>query len=256
MRACSLGLLLLLAGCNAPAPVTIGTDAAPRDLTPIVVDIWMPDLYMPPDLTVVPPDLAMPDLTDLTMGPDLMCPPCGVKPTDCNGNIITTYGEGNCMDGACVWPSSMNTCTNGCYVDMTGKPQCVQTPLNFLGMTAASSATSGASVAIGVVDNGGSGDMGGTAPASDGVAITTQTYPHGATKEVHLLYSLTDVTVAMPTDVMMTFDKEVAPNDQWKATIPAQPAGTRVWFYVRAVGWGGAMLYDPTNFHHLTYVYQ
>jgi hypothetical protein len=119
-------------------------------------------------------------------------------------------------------------------------------PLSFLGNTAAF--VSGTSTQVGL--------HGGTAPASGTVSAVTQTYPQGAATSVHLVYA-TDAQFTSQVDVVMTFDKQTNNNDQWYAVLPAQPAGTTVYWYVDARSCDcTSTLYDPGNFQNFTYATQ
>jgi hypothetical protein len=56
----------------------------------------------------------------------------------------------------------------------------------------------------------------------------------------------------------MSFDQYGGPqnhNDQWLGIIPALPAGTQVYFYIRSDGYAASTLYDPTMFGS-TYQYK
>ena len=99
--------------------------------------------------------------------------------------------------------------------------------VTFFGNTAGFVSVGGASVNI----------QGGTVPDGNTVSITAQTYPEGSVKagHVHVVYS-TDPAFTSQVDAPMTFDKQTNNNDQWYVILPAQPASTTVYFYLRAEG--------------------
>ncbi|HEY3354448.1 MAG TPA: hypothetical protein VGQ83_14450 [Polyangia bacterium] len=51
----------------------------------------------------------------------------------------------------------------------------------------------------------------------------------------------------------MQFHQWLGSNDQWKATIPAQPAGTTVYWYIRFDHYDGSADYWSNNGNNFSY---
>jgi hypothetical protein len=163
-------------------------------------------------------DLALPDLAaaDLTVA--------DAAEDDLAGGDLATDDFSSTEDaaGGCAM-----ACPYGCY-----QGQCVAQALGDLTRPVATVTGTGVTVQL----------IGGTAPTTSTVSITTQTWPAGAAEAVHLVTSLNDPNFHNPIDTLMQFDRNVGPNQQWIVMVPAQPTGTHVFWYVRAVGWDGTML--------------
>ncbi len=223
------------------------------DLAGVPDLVMVPDLAIHPDLVMAvadlaaPRDLAMPAdiaaVKDLAALPDLACPmACNTPPAaKCEANVIRTYmNPGSCAQGACSYPSMTMNCMYGCY-----QAQCTAV-LSFLGNTAAFQSGTPNQVTLNA----------GSAPSNNSVSAITQTFPHGAAKSVHLIYSLNDKNFGNPVDLTMLADPNAPPgnNDQWYAIIPAQAKGTHVYWYLRADKYDGGSLYDPMGFgNHFDY---
>jgi hypothetical protein len=96
---------------------------------------------------------------------------------------------------------------------------------------------------------------GGPVAHTDGVTITTTTQPGGEYVTVSVTWSL-DPTVpptSASTPVTMTLKSSAQATDTWTGVIPAQAAGSEVYFYVWAKPALGTTLYDPTSFVHYAY---
>jgi hypothetical protein len=121
--------------------------------------------------------------------------------------------------------------------------------VSFLGNTAAFVSGTATSVPL----------QGGTVPDGATVSIITQTYPEGAVTagNAHVIYA-TDSSFTTQLDAPMTFDHQTGNNDQWYVVLPAQPANTTVYWYVRADGCDcSTVLYnDPGGLASYTYTEQ
>ncbi len=130
-------------------------------------------------------------------------------------------------------------------------PACVScgSTVSFLGNTAGFVSVGGATVDI----------QGGTLIAGTAVSIITQTYPQGSVTagHAHVIYA-TDPSFTTQVDAPMTFDRQTNNNDQWYVVLPAQPASTTVYFYLRAEGCDcSTVLYgNPTGAGNYTYTEQ
>ena len=210
-------------GDDASAP--LGDGAAGIDRGPSL-DAARLDMTTPPDLIVA-------DLTAC----DVICssPPAPA----CDRNLVRTFqSPGSCAGGACMYPSTTMTCMYGCYA-----AQCAA-QASFLGNTAAFE-TGGKQLDLTRTD---------TVSSAKTVSITTQTYPPGTMKEIHLIYTVD--AFKTQGDVAMSFDKLAQNNEQWFGVIPAQPAGTTVTWFIHAISYDGKDFYYSNRGANFSYLSQ
>jgi hypothetical protein len=216
---------MLLVGCGGEP----GVDGGTLDLSHPPRDLAVPTDLAVDDLAVT--DLATPD--DLATSDAESCSDaaCNTPPgDDCSGaDDVRTYASpGTCSAGVCSYsPSIATTCVNGCY-----SGQCSSL---FLGNSAAF--VTGTATSVGL--------FGGTATAGTSVSAITQTWPAGSVAAIDLVYSVDDPTFAASTDLAMTYDHLAGSNDQWYAIIPAQSAGTHIYWYIRVTPNSGTPGLDP-----------
>ena len=167
------------------------------------------------------------------------CGACGqstcqttAPPAACDQNKVVTYSApGVCSAGACTYPSSSVVCPSGggCF-----NAQCTTAP-TFEGNVYAFIAYAGTQVYP---------PNGGTSSTTLGTDFYVETSPKGSERTVHLFYALNNNFAGNNgTDVVMQFYQWIGSNDQWKATIPTQPAGTTVYWYIRFDHYDGSMGY-------------
>jgi hypothetical protein len=163
-------------------------------------------------------------------------------PVACDGNKVVTYGvPGTCAAGACTYPSTSSVCPNGggCF-----NAQCTTAP-TFEGNVAAYVAIAGTPVYP---------PNGGTSSTTLGTDFYVETSPKGSEKAVHLFYSINNNFGGVPgTDLVMQFNQWLGSNDQWKATVPAQPAGTTVYWYLRFDHYDGGAAYWSNYGNNFSY---
>ena len=251
----------LLAACAAKSASPEGPDdlsGASEDMARFYFDLSQPDLTgadlavsQTPDLAFGPDLLALPDLTavpDLAppsdfAGADLACAnACNAPPAaKCQANVLVTYANpGACSNGMCAYAAMMSNCVHGCY-----QGACSMAGLSFCGNVKGFQ-TMGPQIGIGPNNPG-------TTAANVTVSVTVETFPHGTVAAAHLIWD-TNAQYTASRDIVMTFDKEVGNNDQWFAVIPAQAAGTQVWFYVRADGYDNSTAYAQKFGENYTYI--
>jgi hypothetical protein len=94
----------------------------------------------------------------------------------------------------------------------------------------------------------------GSEPADTEIDIEILTAPTGAVGSVTLTYSTDGFGSSVPVDCASGGTS--GPDDAWTASIPAQPQGTTVRFYVEATTTEGVNMYLPGNNVNYTYVTQ
>lgn len=236
-----------LAGPDLASPDLAAPDLASPDLASppdlLVRELAMPDLggadlaapdlaVATPDLAVAPPDLAARDLTAC----DAVCdtPP----PARCERNVVRTFTRpGACQGGACLYPSTTTTCPIGCWA-----AACVAAQLGFLGNTKAFE-TDVRPLDLTIVES---------VSAAGTVSVTTETWPQGTVGDLRVYYWL-GTDSANQRELPMLFDRTAGNNEQWYAILPAQAAGTRVTWYLKATGYDGKVLYDSRNGANFVY---
>jgi hypothetical protein len=72
--------------------------------------------------------------------------------------------------------------------------------------------------------------------------------PGGTIQSIEVVWSTTGDYSSGSNHVAMTLGTSTAATDTWTAVIPAQAAGTEVYFYVHATPYSGAQAYDPNGF--------
>ena len=77
--------------------------------------------------------------------------------------------------------------------------------------------------------------------------MTTKTEPGGTCQSVMLTWAK-DAALTTPSQVPMTQQGSTSGADTWMGEIPAQPAGTEVYFYLQATPYTGSPSYDPSGF--------
>jgi hypothetical protein len=163
-----------------------------------------------------------------------------VRAPGCQGNVVVAYPPGGspCVNGACVYSTpSAQACQLGCYQGACSGE------LATLNDVAAWHAGTQTPVDIAVVL--GTANGGGLAPATRDVTVVADTGPPGAAKSVSLVYMLNG-NFGNQTRVPMSKSSMLdGANEQWSGAIPRQPAGTRVYFFVTAVGWDGTTIFAP-----------
>ena len=94
---------------------------------------------------------------------------------------------------------------------------------------------------------------GGAAPATRDVTVLANTGPPGAAKTLVLTYMLNG-NFGAQTQVAMTRTGAVGGGtEEWSGTVPKQPAGTRVYFFLTATGWDGTTLFAPGSQRNYAY---
>jgi hypothetical protein len=145
-----------------------------------------------------------------------------------------------------VYPApSVTSCPAGCY-----RGAC-DGPLAALENVAAQQ--SGTQTQVAVVEVLGSGSGGGSAPSTRDVEVSAEVRPRGTTKTLTIGYFLNgNFGAAM--SATMSYDSDVGTDsERWTGVIPKQPAGTRVYFYLHALGWDGTSLFAPGSMRNYTY---
>jgi hypothetical protein len=157
-----------------------------------------------------------------------------VMPRSCRANQKLEYATGMCVDGACVYGAPRVTeCPQGCYDgDCTG------------GLTAldpAQAYVAGTTTSVALAEVSGTGAGGGIAPSGSGVEVRIGFAPRGTGRALTLRYSVdgfaSQSSLAMSFVAYAGSDREL-----WSATLPPQPAGAHVLFYVEADGWDNTVL--------------
>lgn len=166
-------------------------------------------------------------------------------PAVCDQNKVVTYSApGVCSGGACTYPFQAQVCPNGggCFA-----AQCTSAP-TYEGSVAAFVAYAGTQVYP---------PNNGTSSSTLGTDFYVETSPKGSEKAVHLFYALNNNFSGNPgTDLVMQFHQWIGSNDQWKATIPPQSPGTKVYWYIRFDHYDGSMGYYSNfgaNFSYTTW---
>lgn len=169
-----------------------------------------------------------------------------VRAPSCQGNVSVRYPPGGspCVGGACLYPQpAVEPCPFGC--DEGACTARLEPPTNVRAVQAGTSTTVPLAVALG--DTGGGGD----APSTRDVEVLADSRPRGSARTVTVSYMLNG-DFANQTHVPATRQPS-AGADVWTARLPKQPAGTRVYFYVTAVGWDGTTHYAPGDNRNFTY---
>jgi hypothetical protein len=172
------------------------------------------------------------------------------RPPACQANFTIAYpGTSPCVKGACIYPPpTIARCPLGCY-----QGACTSA-LASIGMSAAFEEGTQTPVPLVVLLGAGSG--GGPASPSKGVTIRTQVSPRGSARAVTLQYFLNG-NFGTRYSVPMAFEHYVAPADeQYSAVLPAQPAGTQVYFYVEADSYDSSVgpFYSPGMMKNFSYI--
>ena len=175
-------------------------------------------------------DLAAPDSADA--GGD-----CVAK-RECQANQKLEYPAGMCVADSCSYPAPKSTiCPQGCYGgDCTGGLSAVDPAQAFV---------AGTSTSVALTEVSGAGSGGGTAPSSSGVEVRVAFSPRGTGRAVTLKYSL-DPNFTAQTSLPLGFSSyQGSDREVWSATIPAQPSGSKVYFFVEVDGYDNTILFAP-----------
>jgi hypothetical protein len=157
---------------------------------------------------------------------------------DCQANQKLEYPVGMCVANSCTYPAPKSTiCPQGCYNgDCTGGLTTVDPAQAFV---------AGTSTSVALTEVSGAGSGGGTAPSSSGVEVRVAFSPRGTGRDLTLKYSL-DGNFASQTSVSLMFSSyEGTDREVWSATLPAQPSGTKIYFFVEADGYDNTILFAP-----------
>jgi hypothetical protein len=172
---------------------------------------------------------------------------CASPPADtCTGKTRNVHpNPGTCNgDGTCNYlPTSPMSCPDGCFAGAC------TTPFTSVGSTTAKVTTGGASLALDTTTSNGTSTAGGPAPSTSSVTVNTTVVQGGTAQSVTLVWSL-DPTMALANQnpVSMTSTGGSASAETFTGVIPAQTAGTEVYFYIDAHPYTGADGFDPTGF--------
>jgi hypothetical protein len=171
-----------------------------------------------------------------------------VRTPDCQGNVQVSYPANGspCVNGACLYPPpTIVSCMFGCFGGV-----CSGQLASLINVWALQTGTQ-TTVALGTVLGTESG--GGSAPATRDVTVVASTTPAGAAHTLVLTYMLNG-NFAAQTQVSMTRTGIVTNGaEEWSGTVPKQPAGTRVYFFLDATGWDGTALFAPGSQRNYAY---
>jgi hypothetical protein len=94
---------------------------------------------------------------------------------------------------------------------------------------------------------------GGSAPATRDVTVLADTGPPGAAKSLILTLMLNGNFAAQTQVAMVRSGSVVGGTEEWTGTVPQQPAGTRVYFFLTATGWDGTTQFAPGSQRNYAY---
>jgi hypothetical protein len=147
--------------------------------------------------------------------------------------FVASYdGAPSCdTTNGCKYPKALTRCDHGCY-----KATCTAALASIANVQATATDALGTVTPV--------SPMGGTAPANTAVTVTARTSPRGACAGMDLDYGkctagtlcVMAYTLFMDPDPSTPADQ--TDYDQWRAKVPAQPAGTKIEFQLQATGAG------------------
>jgi hypothetical protein len=171
-----------------------------------------------------------------------------VRAPACQGDVLVSYPAGGspCVGGACMYPTpAAEVCQFGCYASACSGQLAALTNVRAL--------QSGTQTPVDIAVVLGTAAGGGSAPATRAVTVLADAGPPGAAKTVTLVYMLNGNFANQMHVTMQKSDTLDGSNELWSGDVPPEAAGTRVYFFVSAVGWDGTTLFAPGSQRNYAY---